>query len=29
MGRKFDDADDVGLTTNSLSVTIELKSGEK
>jgi len=28
-GRKFDDAADVGLTTNSLSVTIELKSGEK
>lgn len=29
IGRKFDAAADVGLTTNSLSVTIELKSGEK
>jgi hypothetical protein len=29
MGRKFDAALDVGLTTNSLAVTIELKSGEK
>jgi len=28
-GRKFDDTTDIGLTTNSLSVTIELKSGEK
>ncbi len=29
IGRKFDDAADMGLTTNSLSVTIEFKSGEK
>jgi hypothetical protein len=28
-GRKFNEAEEVGLTTNSLSVTIELKSGEK
>ena len=28
-GRKFNEAEDVGLTSNSLSVTIELKSGEK
>ena len=29
LGRKFDDATNIGLTTNSLSVTIELKSGAK
>ena len=29
IGRTFKDFDDIGLTTNSLSVTTELKSGEK
>ena len=29
IGRQFNDADEIGLTTNSLSVTINFKSGEK
>jgi len=29
LGRKFSDTEDLGITTNSLSVAVELKSGEK